>query len=57
MFDNELSWMIGGPQGVGVDSVAKIFARACASLGLYMFGKREYYSNIKGKHSYFLVRV
>jgi len=54
---NDLSWMIGGPQGSGVDSSANAFARACAHGGLNVFGKREYYSNIKGEHSYFTVRV
>jgi len=47
--------MIGGAQGTGVDSSANIFARACGAAGLYVFGKREYYSNIKGEHSYFSV--
>ncbi|GBC69250.1 2-oxoglutarate oxidoreductase subunit KorA [archaeon HR01] len=47
--------MIGGAQGTGVDSSANIFARAAAMAGLYVFGKREYYSNIKGEHSYFSV--
>ena len=54
---NQLSWMIGGPQGSGVDSSATAFARACAHGGLNVFGKREYYSNIKGEHSYFTVRA
>ncbi len=54
---NDLSWMIGGPQGSGVDSSATAFARACAHAGLNVFGKREYYSNIKGEHSYFTVRA
>jgi 2-oxoglutarate ferredoxin oxidoreductase subunit alpha len=54
---NSLSWVIGGAQGSGVDSAANIFSRACAAGGLYVFGKREYYSNIKGEHSYFTVRV
>ncbi|HLE55425.1 MAG TPA: 2-oxoacid:acceptor oxidoreductase subunit alpha [Thermoplasmata archaeon] len=54
---NDLSWMIGGPQGSGVDSSANAFARACAHGGLNVFGKREYYSNIKGEHSYFTVRA
>ena len=54
---NLLSWVIGGPQGSGVDSAANIFSRACAQGGLHLFGKREYYSNIKGEHSYFTVRV
>ncbi|HII40220.1 MAG TPA: 2-oxoacid:acceptor oxidoreductase subunit alpha [Thermoplasmata archaeon] len=53
---NDLSWMIGGPQGSGVDSSANTFARACAHAGVNVFGKREYYSNIKGEHSYFTVR-
>lgn len=54
---NNLSWMIGGAQGTGVDSSASIFARACVLGGLWVFGTREYYSNIKGLHSYFEVRV
>ena len=55
--DNSLTWLIGGAQGSGVDSAANIFSRACAQGGFYVFGKREYYSNIKGEHSYFTVRV
>jgi 2-oxoglutarate/2-oxoacid ferredoxin oxidoreductase subunit alpha len=54
---NDLSWMTGGPQGSGVDSSANIFARACVLGGLWAFGLREYYSSIKGPHSYFEVRV
>jgi 2-oxoglutarate ferredoxin oxidoreductase subunit alpha len=53
----ELNWMAGGPQGAGVDSAANIFGRACGYGGLYVFGKREYHSNIKGLHSYFHLRV
>jgi len=53
----ETSWMIGGPQGSGVDSSATLFARAMAAAGYWVYGKREYHSNIKGKHSYFQVRV
>ena len=54
---NDLSWMIGGPQGSGVDSSANVFARACAHGGLNVFGKREFYSNIMGEHSYFALRA
>src|ERR1700745_2442491 len=49
--------MTGGPQGSGVDSSANIFAGACALAGLWTFGSREYYSSIKGPHSYFEVRA
>ncbi len=54
---NELAWIVGGAQGTGVDSSATVFARAAAYGGLHVYGKREYYSNIMGEHSYFQVRV
>jgi 2-oxoglutarate ferredoxin oxidoreductase subunit alpha len=53
----ELNWMIGGPQGSGIDTSASIFGRACGYGGYYLYGKREYHSNIKGLHSYFHFRV
>jgi 2-oxoglutarate ferredoxin oxidoreductase subunit alpha len=53
----DISWMAGGPQGAGVDSAANIFGRACGYGGLYVYGRREYHSNIKGLHSYFHLRV
>ncbi len=49
------SWMIGGAQGLGVDTSATIFGNAVARAGYYLYGNREYYSNIKGRHSYFQV--
>jgi 2-oxoglutarate ferredoxin oxidoreductase subunit alpha len=49
--------MAGGPQGSGVDAAANIFGRACGYGGLYVYGRREYHSNIKGLHSYFHLRV
>jgi 2-oxoglutarate/2-oxoacid ferredoxin oxidoreductase subunit alpha len=48
--------MTGGAQGSGIDTSANIFAKAAAQGGLQVFGNREYYSNIKGEHSYFQVR-
>ncbi len=57
MIENKLQWCIGGAQGSGVDTSANIFSRACAEGGLWIMGKREYFSNIKGEHSYFVVRV
>jgi 2-oxoglutarate/2-oxoacid ferredoxin oxidoreductase subunit alpha len=53
----DFTWLIGGPQGSGVDSGANVFSKVCASMGYNIFGKREFYSNIKGDHSYFTVRV
>ncbi len=53
----DLTWLIGGPQGSGVETGANIFSRVCAEMGYQVFGKREFYSNIKGEHSYFTLRV
>ncbi|MGI0089928.1 MAG: 2-oxoacid:acceptor oxidoreductase family protein, partial [Nitrosopumilaceae archaeon] len=57
MQSTDITWVIGGPQGSGVETAANIFASTCAGNGLQIFGKREFYSNIKGEHSYFAVRV
>ncbi len=57
MAKDSINWMAGGPQGSGVDTAATIFGRACGYGGLYVFGRREYHSNIKGLHSYFHLRM
>ena len=49
--------MIGGAQGLGVDTSANLFGSAVAKAGYYLYGNREYYSNIKGRHSYFNVVI
>ncbi len=53
----DFQWITGGKQGSGIDSAQYIFSRAIASLGYKVFGYREYFSNIKGMHSFFVVRV
>ena len=57
MVVESINWMAGGPQGSGVDSASTIFGRACGYGGLYVYGRREYHSNIKTMHSYFHQRV
>src|SRR5713226_5720767 len=51
------SWMIGGPQGSGLNVSAEILAKALARGGYYVFGQIEYHSNIKGKHSAYRLRI
>lgn len=53
----DFTWIIGGPQGSGVETASTIFSTMCAKAGYHVFGKREFHSNIKGEHSYFVVRV
>lgn len=50
-------WLIGGEPGSGVVSAANIFSRPCVQGGLHVFGKRECFSDIKDRHSYFTTRV
>lgn len=57
MHDNDLTWMIGGPQGSGLDTAAETFSRAALRMGLRVTWNREYHSNIMGEHSYCAVRV
>ncbi|MEM0127741.1 MAG: 2-oxoacid:ferredoxin oxidoreductase subunit alpha [Thermoplasmatales archaeon] len=53
----DIDLIIGGPQGGGIDSAAQIVLRAFSLAGYEAYGIREYHSNIKGRHSYFHVRV
>jgi 2-oxoglutarate ferredoxin oxidoreductase subunit alpha len=57
MVIESINWMAGGPQGSGVDTASTIFGRACGYGGLFVYGRREYHSNIKTMHSYFHQRV
>ena len=54
---NKLSWMVGGPQGSGINRSAEVFAKACLREGLRVFSNIEYHSNIMGRHSFYRVRV
>ncbi|MCL6566243.1 MAG: 2-oxoacid:acceptor oxidoreductase subunit alpha [Acidobacteriia bacterium] len=51
------SWMVGGPQGSGINVSAEILAKALMRAGYYVFGQIEYHSNIKGKHSSYRLRI
>ena len=57
MVIDSINWMAGGPQGSGVDTASAIFGKACGYGGNYVFGRREYHSNIKTMHSYFHQRL
>jgi len=53
----DLSIVIGGFQGGGIESAGQIAVRAFAIKGHEVFGSREYHSNIVGAHSYYHIRV
>jgi 2-oxoglutarate ferredoxin oxidoreductase subunit alpha len=54
---NDLSWMIGGEAGSGIQSAGHFFALTCSRAGLYIFGNAEYPSLIRGGHNSNSIRV
>lgn len=48
----ELSVVIGGPQGAGLETSAHILTYSLARSRYGVLSDREYFSNIKGRHSY-----
>ena len=50
-------WRIGGAQGHGIDSASHLFSLACAKMGLHILSRRDYHSNIMGRHSFSDVRI
>ena len=57
MITNKLSFMVGGPAGVGVKTAGIVFARLCSRAGLHIFGNVEYPSIIRGDHNSYQVMV
>ncbi|AFZ70109.1 2-oxoacid:acceptor oxidoreductase, alpha subunit [Caldisphaera lagunensis DSM 15908] len=57
MNDVDISVMIGGPQGGGIESSGQMLVRTFMIKGYDVFGIREYHSNIMGAHSYYNVRI
>jgi len=53
----EISFIVGGPQGSGIETSAVVLTYAFARAGYGVLVDREYFSNIKGRHSYALFRV
>ena len=57
MSGQDLNWLVGGPQGSGINLSAETFAKACTRAGFRVFASIEYHSNIMGEHSYERVRI
>jgi 2-oxoglutarate ferredoxin oxidoreductase subunit alpha len=54
---DDLTWLIGGPQGGGINAAAEGFAKAATRAGYRVIANIEYHSNIMGEHSYYRVRL
>lgn len=53
----EVSFMVGGEAGQGVQSVGYILAKSFARGGYYVFADQDYESRIRGGHSFYRVRT
>lgn len=54
---HQLSWMVGGQQGEGIDPTGSILSRALNRQGYFIYGYRHFSSRIKGGHSNYKVRI
>ncbi len=45
--NTDFTWLIGGPQGSGVESGANIFSKVCAQMGYQVFGKGNFILTLK----------
>ena len=57
MVKNDVSFLIGGDAGQGVESSGAGFANAFARGGLHIFGMQDYHSRIRGGHNFYQIRV
>ncbi|MFN0073026.1 MAG: 2-oxoacid:acceptor oxidoreductase subunit alpha [Chloroflexota bacterium] len=53
----DLTWLVGGPQGGGINASAETLTKACTRAGYRVTANIEYHSNIMGEHSYYRVRI
>lgn len=53
----EVSWVVGGQQGEGIDSTGEILAAALNRLGYHIYGYRTFSSRIKGGHTNYTIRI
>ncbi len=54
---NEISIVIGGDAGQGVESSGAGFSLAFARGGLHVFGMPDYRSRIRGGHNFYHIRL
>lgn len=54
---NDLTFLLGGEAGQGIESSATGFAKAIAHAGLHIFDLRDYRSRIRGGHNFAQIRV
>jgi len=54
---SEVNIIIGGQQGAGLETSMAVLSYTLARSGYGFIADREYFSNIKGRHSYTYLRI
>lgn len=54
---SELTWMVGGQQGEGIESTGHVLSAGLNRLGYHIYGYRTFSSRIKGGHTNFRIRI
>lgn len=54
---SELTWMVGGQQGEGIESTGYVLSAGLNRLGYHIYGYRTFSSRIKGGHTNFRIRI
>lgn len=57
MLKKEITILIGGAAGDGIQTIGGLLARVCHRAGLYIFSVDDFESRIRGGHSYHLLRI
>ncbi|MDQ1331240.1 MAG: 2-oxoglutarate/2-oxoacid ferredoxin oxidoreductase subunit alpha [Thermodesulfobacteriota bacterium] len=53
----DISVLIGGEAGQGIQTVGELLARVCRKAGLYIMAINDFESRIRGGHSFFQIRI
>ncbi len=57
MKQNDMTVVIGGDAGQGIQSTGKGFVQALTKSGLFPFGRQDYRSRIRGGHNFYEIRI
>ena len=53
----DVTVMIGGEAGQGIQTVGQLLAQVCKEAGLYLMAINDFESRIRGGHSFFQIRI
>jgi 2-oxoglutarate ferredoxin oxidoreductase subunit alpha len=57
MAKTDISIVIGGDAGQGIETIGQIFTKALSTCGLRIFGLQDYRSRIRGGHNFYQIRI